>query len=629
MSPPLSAIPLTQVASITLDDTKSRTDSDNEAEKGHAAPHGATVSDHQMGVGRIEGLYLVFGKGWKIYMLYASIGLICYCYSLESNTTYNYLAFATSSFGQHSLLGTISTVTSIIGSVGRPFIARIADLLSRPHAYLFSLTFYVLGLILIASSQTVSAVGAGQVLYTVGSTGLDLTTTIIIGDITDLQYRGLAQGIAASPYIVNAFIAGFIADDFGVGNWRWGYGLFCIVLPVAMAPALSILFWADRKSQKLGALSLSSPTYARRELAAKQAPRPWYQVAANFFTLIDGVGLILLGLSFSLILVPLTLVASADGGWHNASIIAMIVVGGVLLISLFVWEFKFARYPLMPKRICNRTFICCVGIDFLYYCSGYIQSLYYSSWVYVVKAEWSYRNYVFFLNTLGVGLCTFGLLVGLCHRVTHRFKAWQLMGVCIRVIGMALVYYGTGDNASDAVLIMSQVLISLGGAYSVIGTQVGSQASVPHADLATAISLLSLWTNLGGSIGLAISTAIWTNKMPVALTNRLGSILSADEIAEIYGSITVARDGTDAVRAGTLLAYNDVAKNNLYLPALILAIVPIAFAACTENFYLGNQQNAIEDKKIVIKSEIDEDALVREAKAAEERELAKALKEKA
>lgn len=135
--------------------------------------------------------------------------LIAYVSSLASNTLYVYLPFATSSFGQHSTLGTITVVTSIISSVGKPFIAKIADLTSRPHAYLYSLcsceseipskwpkslsrlTAFipadVLGLVILASSTSVNAVAAGQVFYTIGNTGFDLVLTIILGDITSLE----------------------------------------------------------------------------------------------------------------------------------------------------------------------------------------------------------------------------------------------------------------------------------------------------------------------------------------------------------------------------------------------------------------------------------------------------------
>jgi MFS family permease len=100
-------------------------------------------------------------------MLYISIGLIAYAASLASNTLYVYLPFATSAFATHSKLGTITVVTSIVASVCKPGWSKLADMTSRPIAYLCSLVAYVLGLIIMASSSSVNAVAAGQVSVTV------------------------------------------------------------------------------------------------------------------------------------------------------------------------------------------------------------------------------------------------------------------------------------------------------------------------------------------------------------------------------------------------------------------------------------------------------------------------------
>jgi hypothetical protein len=100
---------------------------------------------------------------------------------------------------------------------------------------------------------------------------------------------------------------------------------------------------------------------------------------------------------------------------------------------------------------------------------------------------------------------------------------------------------------------MSQVLGSAGGGFSVIGSMLAAQASVPHQDTALAISLLNLWTQAGGAVGAAIGASIWTNRLPEALAKHLGNDLSATEIAEIYGSIVVARaaEPREKVIAGT------------------------------------------------------------------------------
>lgn len=69
---------------------------------------------------------------------------------------------------------------------------------------------------------------------------------------------------------------------------------------------------------------------------------------------------------------------------------------------------------------------------------------------------------------------------------------------------MGITYYGVYGNASTAALVTSTVLVGLGGGFSVVASQVASQASVPHNDMSTAIALLSLWTQLGSSAGSAI-----------------------------------------------------------------------------------------------------------------------------
>lgn len=75
---------------------------------------------------------------------------------------------------------------------------------------------------------------------------------------------------------------------------------------------------------------------------------------------------------------------------------------------------------------------------------------------------------------------------------------------------MGITLHARGPNATDGELVVTQILVALGGAFSVVGSRVASQASVPHQDLATVIALLSLWTKLGGAIGYAIAAAVWT-----------------------------------------------------------------------------------------------------------------------
>ncbi|WVQ81108.1 hypothetical protein IAT38_003230 [Cryptococcus sp. DSM 104549] len=582
------------------------------------------VSQQAPGVTAIEALYVVFGKGYKIWLLWGSLALCSFVFALQGSTTSTYLQFATSAYSKHAVIGTIAVVVSIMSAVARPFEARLADLVSRPFALLLAVFFYCVGYIAVAASSNVTDVAAGEVLYTIGSTGISAIISIIIADITSLQNRGLAQSMYSSPYIVTAWISGYITtgiNAYSQNGWRWGFGMFIIMVPVCIMPVILVLFWAGWRAKKLGALSLASSSYARRHALGQtdEPKRTFTQNVVRYWRLMDAFGLLLLAFSWALVLIPFTIYKTADKGWKNPSIIAMFVVGGLLMIAFVVWDLKYASHPLMPKRVLNRSLICSCAIDFSYYLSGYVHNTYYSSWVYVV-VDWSARDYQYWSNIITVGLCLFGVFAGLIQKYTHRYKYLQVFGLCVRIIGQALVYLQTRGHTSDAMMVMGPVLISMGGACSVVGSQVATQASVPHQDMALAMALLSLWTRIGGAIGSAISAAIWTDQLPKHLHANLGPYMNATQITAIYGSIAKARAVTQH-RDLVIKSYLDTAWY-LEVPTLCLCVLPLIAGLLTSNFFLGDTHNAIElDKKVVIRAEAetDEQAIIEKVKATEER----------
>lgn len=65
-------------------------------------------------------------------------------------------------------------------------------------------------------------------------------------------------------------------------------------------------------------------------------------------------------------------------------------------------------------------------------------------------------------------------------------------------------------------------------------------------------------------------------------------------------------------------AYNHTAYD-LFLPALILSFVPLGAGLMTTNFYLGDEHNATESKKIVLRAEeeVKEEVVRKNAKQIE------------
>ena len=55
------------------------------------------------------------------------------------------------------------------------------------------------------------------------SRGLQLLTSVVVADITDLKWRGFVSGMTSAPFIINAFVGANISTGILThANWRWG-----------------------------------------------------------------------------------------------------------------------------------------------------------------------------------------------------------------------------------------------------------------------------------------------------------------------------------------------------------------------------------------------------------------------
>ncbi|KAI0635481.1 drug:h+ antiporter [Trametes polyzona] len=544
-------------------------------------------ADAHLGVLTVEAAEKVYGRYSK-WFLFIGIGLASYIYSLDGQTTYSYLAFATSSFDKHSLISTIQVAQSIIIACGKPVIAKVADVSSRGTSYIVVLVFYVIGYIVIASANGVGALAAGIILYAIGYTGLQLLTQIIIADITTLKWRGLVSSLTSAPFIINAFIGSNISSQvLEHSTWRWGYGMFAILIPVSLSPLIITLFWAENKARKLGLVQGVAPQPAEEKPSFIR--RVW-----TVMEQLDVVGLALLGTAVALILLPLTLAKNAKDKWHNPSMIAMIVIGCLLLPVFALWDVYCAKRPVIARRfLTNWSVVLASWIGFFDFFSFYLSFTYLYSFVLVTK-DWTLINATYFSQTQTVALTVFGIMSGFFLHWFRRYKWVLVVGLAIRLVGVGLMIHSRGANSSDAEIVWTQLLQGIGGGFASVCSQVGAQASVPHVDVAMVTAVVLLWTEIGGSVGSAVAGAIWTNTMPDKLAAHLPS-LNQTERDTLFGSITsvMALPFDDPVRVGVIGAYGDTMRV-MVIAATVLAVVPMLIALGMPNWYLGDKQNAVE-----------------------------------
>jgi hypothetical protein len=356
--------------------------------------------------------------------------------------------------------------------------------------------------------------------------------------------------------------------------------MFAIMIPVLLNPAIWTLYGMQHEAKKMGMVSMEDSGLSRSEGVEICGPRQYSALAHDAEIEMDLVSLLLLGTAFSLILLALNLAPSANGGWSNSSMIAVLVVGFVVLMLFVTYEAFVATVPSTARRILtNRAFLAALMANVFNQMSSATRNNYFS-FICIVK-PWSKYAWTVFISTTTLTLCFMNPVGGLIHRATHRYKTLMVIGAVIKLVGYGISINGdTTSTMSTVRLAGSQVLLDM-GAWTVIGARVGSQASVPHQDLSTVISVLSLWSTMTSSTGSTIAATIWQSSMLDYIREECPHGTSEETLRSVCGSISTLKtkyDWGDPIRMGAIAAY---ARTNgiIFTTSLVRACLPLIFSA--------------------------------------------------
>lgn len=191
---------------------------------------------------------------------------------------------------------------------------------------------------------------------------------VFIADTTSLINRGLWTSLPESfASIPTLYLGSIVADSvLKHSTWRWGYGMWALILPFCAAPLIITLYILQRRARKAG--------YRRKGAwDAADKTQPLSKRIVNLIWVdLDILGAVLLVLGLGLTLIPLSLTGARNSDrWDQGSYIAMLVIGVVVVGVFFIWDTKFAKVPFVPFRmIKERTVVAaCVlsMLDFFHY----------------------------------------------------------------------------------------------------------------------------------------------------------------------------------------------------------------------------------------------------------------------
>jgi len=485
---------------------------------------------------------------------------------------------------------------------------KVADVFGRLEAFTISIVLFTISYIIQASSTSVQVFASSRIFWAAGFNGIQVLQQIFVADTSDLLNRALYSTIFDLPFLWTTFAGTKIGGKIlATISWRWGYGIWAIILPVCFVPLFISLFMNQRRAKKLG--------YDLGHAFRGQKP---VQVVKNLWFDLDLFGLLLLAAAISLILLPLTLAPNANGQWRNASMIAMLVIGVVILIFFPFWERskKLAPNAFFPPHLFKqKTVVVGCLIAFFYFSTSLLHPDLRYTYKYAVAFYMSVFPYFYsYLVIVGgksaetAGYITrvfsftstvASIVVSLIIKYTAHYKYYVTFGAAIYLMGMGLMLVYRNQDASTATLVGTQIAVGIGGGFLNVPAQLGVQASATHQQVAAATTVFLTILEIGGAVGSAISGAIWSTYIPLKLQAYLPAGVA---YADIYGSIRVSGDYTlypagSPVRIAINRAYQETMRY-LLIGALCAAapILPLTFFL--NNYRLDEMDQRVEGKVI-------------------------------
>ncbi len=420
------------------------------------------------------------------------------------------------------------TAYLLAATVSGPIYGKLSDLFGRRPIFLFGVGVFLIGSLLCGLSQEMWQFLLFRGVQGLGAGALFPIAIAIIGDIFAPSERGKYQGFFGAVFglssLIGPAIGGLITDNFG---WHW---IFFVNLPLGIV--VLYIIWR------------TLPT--RREENADRH--------------IDYLGAALLVAALVPILIGFT--NKQFGEWTDLEVGGLIALG-LVFAAAFVWAESRAHEPIVPLGLFRmRTFTASVIAFFLAAMGFFAAVVFLPRWYQVVAGASATESGYQILPLLG-GLIVSAVAAGQFVSRTGRYKALIAVALVVTALGLFLLTNIRPDTPAPLVwLWMAITGLGVGPTFSVFTLAV--QNAVPIRQLGTASSSLTLFQQVGGTVGLAITGTLFASTLIKEVPDQLAAAGVPPQFADQFSA------GGDASSFNELTSVGD-------LGAAILAQVPEAF----------------------------------------------------
>jgi EmrB/QacA subfamily drug resistance transporter len=363
----------------------------------------------------------------------------------------------------------VVTIFLLTSTITVPIYGKLSDLYGRRPLLLIGISLFLVGSALSGLSQTMWQLILFRGIQGLGAGALFPIALAVIGDLFTPAERGKYQGLFGAvfgiAFLVGPGLGGFLTDNF---SWHW---VFFVNLPIGILALIVI------------ARLLPNIKGRRRDVK------------------IDYLGVITLTLGLMPILVGLTLAESSQ--WSDPAVWGTIVLGVAFLVAFVIVEARAAE-PIIPLHLFrNRTFSASMVAIFLA-TFGFGAAIIFLPLYFQIVEGTSATASGYKLLPFLFGLIVSSIASGQIVSRTGRYKGVIVGGLVILAIGLYLMSNLRADT-SDLVLSLWMFVAGFGVGPTFAVFTIIVQNSVPFHELGTATADLTLFRQIGTTLGLTLA----------------------------------------------------------------------------------------------------------------------------
>src|SRR6476660_797915 len=367
---------------------------------------------------------------------------------------------------------------------------RLGDIFGRRRMFLTGVVIFALSSATAGFAPNETALVLSRVVQGVGAALMMPGTLSIITDAFPAHERGKAMGtwagVSALALAVGPVLGGFLTEHV---SWR---AIFYLNIPVAIGAVTATLF----------AVRESRDTTVGRE--------------------VDYAGVALL--TASLTALVLSLVEGNSWGWGSAQVVALLAGAAVGFAAFLAVELR-VKVPMVEFRFfSDRNFLGAVVvaliISFAMLGVFFFLALYMQDILRYSPLEAGIR---FLPSTLMIVA-----LAPISGRMADRYgPRWLIVGGMLMIAASLYTFTGIAVDSSYLELLPGFTLLGIGIAMTMSPMTSAAMNAVPVQKAGIASGVLSMFRMVGGSLGIAITGAIFQG----LVSSKLDSVLSGSGIS--------------------------------------------------------------------------------------------------